>query len=201
MATVSWEELLLPSPSMFSIEMSRYWSPPSQLLLLLLLALVFWLLKIISSNFKNLSDVFLTVWSMPITAMVWAGKLWRPSTPSPRSLGRAALSAFTSAPSNSPSNHWSGPSSWTSDWLRSICLLWQITRNLAKMFLSVLIMTALILILWYAIVCGRPSSIAETEPYPTILLSVTMTLRPTSSKRLPIASRKDLRKLCAKSPS
>ena len=146
MAMACWPELLLLSLSMFLIEMFGYW-PPTKWTLLASPTCISILLKIISANGENLSGILFSVWSIAIasmmTAVVWAGKHWRLSSPSSRSLGRAALSVFTNAPSNSVSDHGRGPSLWTSNCLKFFCLLWLITSNLAKRFLSVLRATSL----------------------------------------------------------
>ena len=137
----SWPLLPLLSLSMFFTEISGYWSPTK---LTLVASSVYnkILLNTISVKSENLSGILLSICSIAfasmMTADVWAGICWRLSTPSSRSLGRAALLVFAKDPSNEASDQGRGSSSCNNNSHKSTFLLWPITSNRAKRFLSAL---------------------------------------------------------------
>ena len=97
MLMASW--LLLPLLSrMFFIEISGYWSPTKSTFVASPACNKI-LLNTICVKSENLSGILLRICSIAIASMmtadVWAGRCWRLSTPSSRSLGRAALLVFT----------------------------------------------------------------------------------------------------------
>ena len=140
----SWPLLPLLSLSMFIVEISGYWSP-AKLTFAASPACNKILLNTISAKSENLSGILLIICSIAIASMmtadVWAGRCWRLSTPSSRSLGRAALLVFVKDPSNEARDQGRGPSSCTNNSHKSTFRLWPITSNRAKRFLSALKMT------------------------------------------------------------
>ena len=140
----SWPLLPLLSLSMFIVEISGYWSPAKSTFAASPACNKI-LLNTISAKSENLSGILLIICSIAIasmmTANVWAGRCWRLSTPSSRSLGRAALLVFAKDPSNEASDQGRGPSSCTNNSHKSTFRLWPITSNRAKRFLSALKMT------------------------------------------------------------